>query len=194
VRRPRPKRRLVASPRAVARATCFAATARAPLDPANLRRLQNSFRANRFCVTVSASKACMVCTAPRCKRHRGREIVLDAEQASVRRNRLRRPDQRGRRWFVAHGTLRCRPYHTDHATQGLFTTEELGDADRQERRHEQGQGGARPPTGGDHASHACRTSPLQRCSSLTGGAQQFGQMTTPRLLEAKCLRRDDGSR
>jgi len=27
----------------------------------------------------------------------------------------RRPDQRGRRWFVAHGTLRCRPYHTDHS-------------------------------------------------------------------------------
>ncbi len=99
-----------------------------------------------------------------------------------------------RRWLVAHGTLRCRPCHTDQAAQGLFTTEELGDADRQARRHEQGQGGARPPTGGDQASHACRRSPLQRCSSLTGGAKQFGEVTTPGLLKAKCLRRDDGSR
>ena len=156
---------------------------------------RNSFRANRFCVTASASKTCMVRTAPRRKRHRGREIVLDAKEALVRRDRLYRPDQQDRRWFVAHGTLRCRPNHTDQAAQGLFTTEELGDVDRQARRHEQGQGGARPPTGGDHASHACRRSPLQRCSSLTtGGAQQFGQVTTPRLLEAKCLRRDDGSR
>jgi hypothetical protein len=139
VRRPRPKRRLVASPRAVARATCFAATARAPLDPANLRRLQNSFRANRFCVTVSASKACMVCTAPRCKRHRGREIVLDAEQASVWRNR-----RAGRISEVDDGLLRTALYDGGHiilTTQGLLTSEELGDADRQARRHEQGQGG-----------------------------------------------------
>ena len=106
----------------------------------------------------------------------------------------RRPDQRGRRWFVAHGTLRCRPYHTDQAAQGLLITEELGDADRQACRREQGQGGARPPTGGDHTSHACRTSPLQRCNNLTGGAQQFGQVTTPGLLKPKCLRQDDGSR
>jgi hypothetical protein len=35
---------------------------------------------------------------------------------------------------------------------------------------------------------------LQRCSSLTRGAQQFGQVTTSGLLEAKSLRRDDGSR
>ena len=102
---------------------------------------QNSFRANRFCVTASASKTCMVRTAPRRKRHRGREIVLDAKEALVRRDRLYRPDQQDRRWFVAHGTLRCRPNHTDQAAQGLFTTEELGDADRQARRHEQGQGG-----------------------------------------------------
>ena len=71
------------------------------------RSLQNSFRANRFCVTASASKAGMVRTAPRCKRHRGREIVLNADEASVRRDRLHRPDQQDRRWFVAHG-LRCR--------------------------------------------------------------------------------------
>ena len=130
-----------------------------------------------------------------CSRYRGREIVLDAEEASVRRDRLHRPDRQGRRWFVAHGTLRCRPYHTDQAAQGLLITEELGDADRQACRREQGQGGARPPTGGDHASHACRRSPLQRCSSLTtGGAQQFGQVTTPGLLKPKCLRQDDGSR
>ena len=155
---------------------------------------QNSFRADRFCVTASASKTCMVRTAPRRKRHRGREIVLDAKEALVRRDRLYRPDQQDRRWFVAHGTLRCRPYHTDQAVQGLFTTEELGDADRQARRHEQGQGGARPPTGRCHASHACRRSPLQRWSSLTGAAQQFGPVTIRGLLEAKCLRRDDGSR
>ena len=129
-----------------------------------------------------------------CSRYRGREIVLDAEEASVRRDRLHRPDRQGRRWFVVHGTLRCRPYHTDQAAQGLLITEELGDADRQACRREQGQGGARPPTGGDHASHACRTSPLQRCNNLTGGAQQFGQVTTPGLLKPKCLRQDDGSR
>ena len=109
---------------------------------------QNSFRANRFCVTASASKTCMVRTAPRRKRHRGREIVLDAKEASVRRDRLHRPDQQDRRWFVAHGTLRCRPNHTDQA--GLFTSEELG-ADRRARRHEQGQGGlARRPGGVMH--------------------------------------------
>jgi hypothetical protein len=61
-----------------------------------------------FCVTASASKAGMVRTAPRCKRHRGREIVLDTEEASVRRDRLHGPDQQDWRWFVAHGTLRCR--------------------------------------------------------------------------------------
>ena len=155
------------------------------------RSIQNSFRANRFCVTASASKTCMVRTAPRRKRHRGREIVLDAKEASVRRDRLHRPDQQDRRWFVAHGTLRCRPNHTDQA--GLFTSEELG-ADRLARRHEQGQGGARPPTGRCHASHACRRSPLQRWSSLTGAAQQFGPVTILGLLEAKCLRWDDGSR
>ena len=127
-------------------------------------------------------------------RYRGREIVLDAEEASVRRDRLHRPDRQGRRWFVVHGTLRCRPYHTDQAAQGLLITEELGDADRQARRHEQGQGRARPLTGGDRASHACRRSPLQRCSSPTRGTQQFGQVTTPGLLKPKCLRQDDRSR
>lgn len=50
-------------------------------------------------------------------------------------------DRQSRRWFVAHGTQRCRPYHADQAAQGLFTTEEPGDADRQARRHEQGQRG-----------------------------------------------------
>ena len=125
--------------------------------------------------------ACMVRTAPRCKRHRGRKIVLDAEQASVWRNR-----RAGRISEVDDGLLRTALYDAVHiilTTQGLFTTEELGDADRQARRHEQGQGGARPPTGGDHASHACRRSPLQRCSSLTGGAQQFGHDTTPSRSE-----------
>ena len=86
-------------------------------------------------------------------------------------------DYTGRISEVDDGLLRTALYDAVHiilTTQGLFTTEELGDADRQARRHEQGQGGARQPTGGDHASHACRRSPLQRCSSLTGGAQQFG--------------------
>ena len=83
--------------------------------------------------------ACMVRTAPRCKRHRGREIVLDAEQASVWRNR-----RAGRISEVDDGLLRTALYDAVHiilTTQGLFTTEELGDADRQARRHEQGQGG-----------------------------------------------------
>ena len=57
---------------------------------------------DRFCVTASASKACMVRTVPRRKRHR--EIF-----PSVRRDRSHRPDQQDRRWFVAHGTLRCCP-------------------------------------------------------------------------------------
>ena len=77
--------------------------------------------------------ACMVRTAPRCKRHRGREIVLDAEQASVWRNR-----RAGRISEVDDGLLRTALYDAVHiilTTQGLFTTEELGDADRQARRH-----------------------------------------------------------
>lgn len=43
-------------------------------------RFKIRFERNRFCVTASASKTCMVRTAPRCKRHRGREIVLDAKE------------------------------------------------------------------------------------------------------------------
>ena len=72
----------------------------------------------------------------------------------------------------------------------------LTDADRQARWHEQGQGGTRPPARGDHAPHARQRNPLQRrCrSSLTrSSATVFGQVTTPGLLEAKSLRRDDGS-
>jgi len=54
-------------------------------------------------------------------------------------------DYIGRISMIGDGSLgtalRCRPYHTDQAAQGLFTTEEPGDADRQARRHEQGQRG-----------------------------------------------------
>jgi|SRR6516164_548657 len=127
-------------------------------------------------------------------RYRGREIVLDAEEASVRRDRLHRPDRQGRRWFVAHGTLRCRPYHTDQAAQGLLITEELGDADRQACPREQGQGGRARRLAVIMHRMLAETSPLQRCNNLTGGAQQFGQVTTPGLLKPKCLRQDDGSR
>ena len=129
-----------------------------------------------------------------CSRYRGREIVLDAEEASVRRDRLHRPDRQGRRWFVVHGTLRCRPYHTDQAAQGLLITEELGDADRQACPREQGQGGRARRLAVIMHRMLAETSPLQRCNNLTGGAQQFGQVTTPGLLKPKCLRQDDGSR
>ena len=64
------------------------------------------------------------------------------------------------------------------------------------RRHEQSQGGAGAPARGDHASHARRRNTLQRrcCGSLTGrDTTVFGRVTTPGLLEAKSLRRDDGS-
>lgn len=60
-------------------------------------RIKIRFERNRFCVTASASKTCMVRTAPRRKRNRGREIVLDAKEASVRRDQLHRPDQQDRR-------------------------------------------------------------------------------------------------
>jgi hypothetical protein len=52
------------------------------------------------------------------------------------------------------------------AGQGLFTTEELGDADRQAPRHEQGQGGLARQLA--VSCIACLPKePLQRCSSLT---------------------------
>ena len=46
-----------------------------------------------------------------------------------------RPDQQDRRRVGARGALRGRPHHADQAGQGLLGTEELGDADRQARRH-----------------------------------------------------------
>src|ERR1700712_5375195 len=64
------------------------------------------------------------------------------EEASIRRDRLHRPDQQDRRQRGAHRALRGGPRHADEAAQGLFAIEELGNADRQARRHEQGQGGA----------------------------------------------------
>ncbi len=76
------------------------------------------------------------------------------EEASIRRDRLHRPDQQDRRQLGAHRALRGGPRHVDQAAQGLHATEELGDADRQAGRHEQGQGGAGAQARGDHASHA----------------------------------------
>ena len=71
---------------------------------------------------------------------RSRDCPGRGRSISPPRSTTRR-DRQGRRWFIAHGTLRCRPYHTDQAAQGLLITEELGDADRQACPREQGQGG-----------------------------------------------------
>ena len=48
------------------------------------------------------------------------------------------PDQQDRRRLGARGALPGRPHHADEAGQGLFAAQELGDADRQAGRHEQG--------------------------------------------------------
>jgi len=63
-------------------------------------------------------------------------------------------------------------------------------------RHEEGQSGACAQACGDHASHARQRHTLQRRGrgSLTGrNATVFGWATTSGPLEAKSLRRDDGS-
>jgi hypothetical protein len=45
------------------------------------------------------------------KSDRGREIVLDGKEASVRRDRLHRPDQQDRRWFCSrHSTMPPKSY------------------------------------------------------------------------------------
>ena len=100
----------------------------------------------------------------------GAHFGLTPEEVSIRRDRLHRPHQQDRRCLGAHGALRGRPCHADQAGQRLLAIEELGDAYRQARRHEQSQGGAGAQARGDHASHACRRNPLQRrcCGSLTG--------------------------
>jgi transposase len=76
------------------------------------------------------------------------------EEVPVRRDRLLRPDQQAGGRFRARGALRGRPHHADQADQGLCTAQELGDADRPPRRHEQGQGRAGTQARRDHASHA----------------------------------------
>jgi hypothetical protein len=58
------------------------------------------------------------------------------------------------------------------------------------------EGGTRAQTSGYPAPDARQRNVLQRrcCGSLTGRSNTvFGRVTTPGLLEAKSLRRDDGS-
>lgn len=95
-------------------------------------------------------------TAPRCKRRRGPEIVLDAEKASVGRDRIT-----GRISKIGDGPSRTALYESAHIilTKPLkgcsqITTEEMADSDRQTHRRLQGQLWARLPIGGDHASNA----------------------------------------
>ena len=67
------------------------------------------------------------------------------------------------------------PHYPDPATQGLHSPQELGDAACQTRRHEEGEGGARPQARGDHASHAGRWNTVRfcRCGGLTRRVQRI---------------------
>jgi hypothetical protein len=62
---------------------------------------------------------------------------IDAEEISVRRDRLLGADQQDRRCLGARGALPGRSRHADKAGQRLFAAQELGDADCQTSRHEQ---------------------------------------------------------
>jgi transposase len=100
----------------------------------------------------------------------GAAFRVDAEEISVRRDRLLGTDQQDRRCLGARGALPGRSRHADKAGQRLFAAQELGDADCQTSRHEQSQGRAGAETRGDPASHARQRNTIQRCccSSLTG--------------------------
>ena len=78
----------------------------------------------------------------------------------------------------------------------MLAAQELGDADRQARRHEQGEGCIGAQARGHPTSHARHRNTIQRrCrGSLIGRRNTvFGRVTTPGLPEAKSPCRDDGS-
>ena len=118
----------------------------------------------------------------------GRSFRTYAEEVPVRRDRPQRADQQDRRCRSAPSALSGRPRHADKAAQGLLAAQELGDAARQARRHEQGQGRARAQARRAHASHARRWKILQpnrqdqasRCGSIRR-TPVFGRVTTPGL-------------
>ena len=91
----------------------------------------------------------------------GSTFRAHSEEVPVRRDRPQRPDQQDRRRRGARGALPGRPRRADATGQRLLGAQELGDADRQARRHEQSQGGARAQARRHHASHARRRTDLQ---------------------------------
>ena len=92
----------------------------------------------------------------------GAAFRIDAEEISIRRDRLRRPDQQARRRLGTPGTLPGRPRHADQAGQRLPAAQGLGDADRQARWQQQGKGRAGAQARGDPAPHARQRNTLQR--------------------------------
>ena len=106
----------------------------------------------------------------------GAAFRVDAEEVSVRRDRLLGADQQDRRRLGARGALPGRSRHADKTSQRLLAAQELGDADRQASRQEQSESRAGAQTRGDPASHARQRNTIQRrcCSSLTGRSRFSG--------------------
>ena len=152
---------------------------------------------------VGLTYACAIDDPARFKssKQTGAHFGLTPKKYQSGPDRLHRQDQQDRRCRGARGTLSGRPCHADQTGQGLLAAQKLGDAHRPACWHAQGQGGAGTQACRDHASHARRRQTVQpgrhhqagRCGSLTRRTKVFGRVTTPGLLEAKSLRRDDGS-
>ena len=100
----------------------------------------------------------------------GRAFRADAEEVSIGRDRRHRPDQQDRRCFGVRTAL----YEAAHV---ILTRPVKGSGlkswamqARQARRHEEGQGGARPQARRDPAPHAGRWDELPRRQSAAAAA------------------------
>jgi len=80
----------------------------------------------------------------------------DADQVSIRRDRSQRSHLEDRGCLGTGRALRGRPRHPHQAGQRLHGLKELGDADRQTSRHEEGQSGAGAQARRHHASDVGR--------------------------------------
>ena len=78
-----------------------------------------------------------------------------AEEVSIGTNRYHWPHHQGRRCLGTRGALSGCSHHAHQTDQKLLGAQELGDADRQARRHAQSESGAGAQARRHPASHAC---------------------------------------